>query len=36
MTDVNIIVGTWPGADDDGFEEDILALRKMHKKGSKS
>jgi hypothetical protein len=36
MTDVNIIVGTWPGTDDDRFEEDILALRKIHKIESSS
>jgi len=36
ITDVNIIAGTWPGEDDDGFEEDILALRKAHKMESKS
>lgn len=36
MTDVNVIAGTWPGTDDDSFEEDILTLRKIHKKGSKS
>ena len=36
MTDINIIFGTWPGADDDGFEEDILALRKVHINGNRS
>jgi hypothetical protein len=35
ISDVSEIVGTWPGTDDDGFEEDILALRKVHKKGIK-
>jgi hypothetical protein len=36
MSDVNIIFGTWPGSEDDGFEEDILALRKNRTKGSRS
>ena len=27
MSDVNKVLGTWPGAEDDGFEEDIRALR---------
>lgn len=36
MSDVKKIFGTWPGTDDDGFEEDILALRKTRTKGSRS
>jgi hypothetical protein len=36
MPDVKKIFGTWPGTDDDGFEEDILALRKTRTKGSRS
>jgi len=36
IADLNIIAGTWPGEDNDGFEEDILALRKANKIGSKS
>lgn len=36
MSDVNIIFGTWPGSEDDGFEEDILALRKTRTKESRS
>ena len=36
MFDVEKIFGTWPGSDDDGFEEDILALRKTRTKGSRS
>lgn len=36
MTDISTIAGTWPGTDDDWFEEDILALRQVRKKRSKS
>lgn len=36
MLDINLIVGTWPGTGDDGFEEDIQTLRKTPKKESKS
>jgi hypothetical protein len=36
MSDVKKIFGTWPGTEDDGFEEDILALRKTRTKGSRS
>ena len=36
MTDINTVVGTWPGTNDDRFEEDILTLRRVHKKKSKS
>jgi hypothetical protein len=36
MSDVKKLFGTWPGTEDDGFEEDILALRKTPTKGSRS
>jgi hypothetical protein len=36
MSDVKKIFGIWPGTDDDGFEEDILALSKTCAKESRS
>lgn len=30
MDEVEVLFGTWPGAEDDGFEETINQLRQMH------
>jgi hypothetical protein len=27
LSEINVLFGTWPGDDQDGFEDDILALR---------